>query len=205
MPRRSAAMLLAAAVAGSWLAAVPRAGAADEHASPANAQLDELRNTFTLGGKPVPPLVFRDLGDGNLADSTDIIDSVDIASAIGSNLYGNPIKASSGWQTQQGVDGAEEGYDFIGTTQNGLVVVVTRFSGGGSGVFYVLHILDLKPGRAFDANGKPYDRIDLKTVRAVPLGDRWTGVVSIKGDTLRIESTGNGAEAGSRELSAERP
>jgi hypothetical protein len=34
--------------------------------------LDEVRKTFTVGGKRIPPEIFRDFGDGDFADSGSI-------------------------------------------------------------------------------------------------------------------------------------
>ena len=62
--------------------------------------LDELRRTFTLDGKPVPPEIFRDLGDGDLGDSEPILVTVDVRAAIGSNRYGDAIIRRAGWIAQ---------------------------------------------------------------------------------------------------------
>jgi hypothetical protein len=128
-----------------------------------SAPLDELRKTFTIEGKPVPPEVFRDMGDGDMADSGGIIVTIDVKAAIGSNLYFDDIKANGDWFTQThkraGGDLTEESsYRFIGTTENKLLVVIASYSGGGSGVFYTLHILDAQAGRGFDLEGRLYDR-----------------------------------------------
>jgi hypothetical protein len=40
-------------------------------------------------------------------------------------------------------------YEFRGATANGLLVFLAAWSGGGSGTFYYLHILDAASNRAF--------------------------------------------------------
>jgi hypothetical protein len=40
--------------------------------SKAETLLDEVRKTFTVGGKRIPTEIFRDFGDGDLADSGSI-------------------------------------------------------------------------------------------------------------------------------------
>src|ERR1700736_6254430 len=54
----------------------------------------------TVGGKRIPPEIFRDFGDGDLADSGSIWVTVDVHAAVGSNLYADPIKDDGRWVTQ---------------------------------------------------------------------------------------------------------
>lgn len=170
----------------------------------ASALVAEVQRSFTLHGKAIPPEIFRDLGDGNLADSSSIWVTADIEAAIGSNLYADGIREERGWfiQTKAGQktnDGNETSYKFIGSTDNGLLVVIASYNGGGSGTFYTLHILDIAAARAFDLEGKLYRRINLTSVRSVVLGDRWDGDVSISKNSILIVTTRNGpAKGGTR-------
>ena len=159
--------------------------------------IDELRQNFTVGGEPVPPNVFRDMGDGDLADSGSIIVTIDAKAATGSNLYADPIKRSGAWIAQSRASAGdkalteEEAYRYIGMTANKLLVVITSYSGGGSGVFYSLHILTAEPARAFDSEGKRYERLNVTTIRSVALGDRWNGEVRIDGNAVLVTTTGS--------------
>jgi len=158
--------------------------------------IDELRQHFTVRGELVPPNVFRDMGDGDLADSGSIIVTIDVKAATGSNLYADPIKRNGAWvvqgRTSPGDKGLteEEAYRYIGMTANKLLVVITSYSDGGSGVFYSLHILTAEPARAFDSEGKRYARWNLTTIRSVALGDRWKGDVRIDGNAVVVTTTG---------------
>lgn len=157
------------------------------------AMLAEVRHTFTLHGQPIPPEIFRDFGDGNIADSGSIWVTVDIEAATGSNLYFDTIKKEHGWvsqaKTNQSLNGSEEtAYKYVGATGNGLLVAIASYNGGGSGNFYTLHILDLAAGQGFDSDGKIYRRINLTVVRSVILGDRWNGDVTIAKNSLRIRT-----------------
>jgi hypothetical protein len=130
----------------------------------------EVRRTFTIHGKPIPPEIFRDFGDGDLADSGSIWVTVDLEAATGSNLYADDIKQDNGWVTQrkanQSINGAEQtDYKYIGATASGLLVAIASYSGGGSGTFYTLHIMDVAAAKAFDLDGKLYDRINLTSLR----------------------------------------
>jgi hypothetical protein len=75
------------------------------------------------------------------------------------------------------------------------------YSGGGSGDFITLHILDVAAARAFDLAGKVCERIDLTDLRRVALGDRWDGGISIakKHDPRRDYAQGAGGWSGARE------
>ena len=165
-------------------------------------QLAELRSTFTVDGKPVPPEIFADFGDADLADSDPVVVTIDARAATGSNRYADPIRTYGRWIIQtkandKTMNGAEEtAYEFIGTTRDNLLVVVASFNGGGSGTFYTLHVLDAALARAFDADGKRYDRLNLTLLRSAPLGDRWEGTVAISGNTIRITSPESGPARG---------
>ena len=84
------------------------------------ALLSEVRRAFTLGGERIPPEIFRDFGDGNLADSFPIWVTVDLRAAVGSNLYADEIRQSGDWITQRKattatMNGMEETmYKYIG-------------------------------------------------------------------------------------------
>lgn len=60
------------------------------------ALVAEVRHSFTIHGKPIPPEIFRDFGDGDMADSGSIWVTVDVLAATGSNLYYDPISQPDG-------------------------------------------------------------------------------------------------------------
>lgn len=158
------------------------------------ANIDELRHSFTLDHKPIPPEVLGDLGDSNIADSRSIRVTIDLIAAMGSNLYADETKATpNGWVSQKKVVPSvpenlteELSYEFNGVTSNGLLVVTAVYSGGGSGRFFTLNLLDAAQGRGFDDEGGPYDRLNLTIIRSIALGDRWDGEIKINGDTISI-------------------
>lgn len=158
--------------------------------------LDEVRAHFTLGGKPIPPEIFRDMGDGDMADSESIRVTVDVKAAIGCNLYYDEVKPDGfNWVAQRPAGGKtplgieEYAYHYVGATANGLLVVITSTSTGGSGDFYALHILDLAAAKAFTSDGTIYDRINVSTLRDIPLGGRWDGYVRISGNMISVTTT----------------
>jgi hypothetical protein len=187
MRGRRLAAALGTSMLAAWIASV--SGAIAQSSS--DALIAEMRRSFTIDGKPVPPEIFRDFGDGDMADSGAIWVTVDAKAAIGSNLYFDAITRQGDWlqqrKVQKGAPGDElTSYTYIGPTENGLLVVLASYSGGGSGVFFMLHILDVAAGRGFDVVGKPYDRINLTDIQDTPLGDRWSGEVTISGNAVTI-------------------
>jgi hypothetical protein len=175
--------------------------------------LDEVRNSFTIGAKPIPPEIFGDFGDAKMSDNRPIIISIDAKAAIDSNRYADPIKTKGQWIEQAkpgpgGLNGPETmAYEYRGATASGLLVFLAGWSGGGSGTFYYLHILDAVSNRALDEDGSIYLRLDLTLVRTVILGDRWEGDVSISGNSVRIVTVASRAERriGSITIAARRP
>jgi hypothetical protein len=184
-----------------------------------SALVAEVRRSFTVHGKPIPPGIFFDFGDSDLADSGNIWVTVNVAAATGSNLYfddvNGAVNGTGGWFSQKPLNGRphageEISYTYDGATSNGLLVVVTRYDGGGSGRFFSLHILDLAPVRAIDIVGKPYWQINLTLLRTIPLGDRWDGEVSIAKNSIKIVTTrsgpaDDGGERRTMTVLAERP
>jgi hypothetical protein len=202
-------------VLAAWLLAAcltPLSGAADAASSPADL-VAEARRSFTLDGKQIPPEIFRDFGDGDLADSGAIWVTIDLKSAIGSNLYFDDITKNGDWIIQKKVrpDASEEtAYTYIGATENGLLVALAAYSGGGSGDFITLHILDIAAARGFGAGGDLYDRVNLTNLRSIPLGDRWDGEVTIAKNVVTIVTTraGPADQSGTRKtmvIEARRP
>jgi hypothetical protein len=184
--------------------------------APSTASLiAEAHRTFTINEKPIPPEIFRDFGDGDLADSGSIWVTVDIKAATGSNLYFDDIKQNGRCISQRktGAKGEaieETGYCYYGTTENGLLVVLASYSGGGSGNFITLHILDIAAARALDLEGKIYERINLTNVRSIALGDRWNGEIRIEKNAIRVVTKRKGPadDSGKREtmtIEAKRP
>jgi hypothetical protein len=175
---------------------IPARASAGEATSTASL-IAEVRRTFTIDGKPIPPEIFRDFGDGDLADSGPIWVTVDVKASIGSNLYFDDIKQDGRWINQRKTNSKgevleETGYAYYGATENGLLIVLASYNGGGSGDFISLHILDIASARGFELEGKVYERINLTNVRSIALGDRWDGEVAIEKNTVRVTTTRSG-------------
>lgn len=141
--------------------------------------------------------------------------TLDLKAAVGSNLYFDDIKQNGHWFSQKKANAKpdpeeETGYEYYGATANGLLVALSSYSGGGTGVFMTLHILDLAQARGYDLEGKVYDRINLTNIRSIALGDRWDGEIKIEKNLIRVVTTRKGPadDSGKRETTvyeAKRP
>ena len=127
-----------------------------------------------------------------MLDGWPIIVTIDANAAIGSNRYFDPVKTNGRWVEQAkpgpgGLFGPETmAYEYRGATANALLVFLAAWSGGGSGTFYYLHVVDAASNRAFDKDGSTYSRLDLTLVRTYILGDRWQGDIRISGNSIRV-------------------
>jgi hypothetical protein len=212
--RTRIAAVMVATVVWAISSALPASAKKPDLSSTASL-IAEVRRVFTIEGKPIPPEIFRDFGDGNLADSGPIWITVDLNAATGSNFYYDDIQQNGRWVSQKkpatkDTPQEETAYSYRGATENGLLVVLASYSGGGSGNFITLHILDLALARALDSEGKTYERINLTNLRSVALGDRWDGEVQIARNAIRITTTRKGPadNSGKREtltIEAKRP
>jgi hypothetical protein len=164
----------------------------------ADGPLAELRKSFTVGGKPIPPQAFADFGDAWMSDSRPIVTSIDARAAIDSNRYfGDIIKRGPSFEQilpgTPGLNGPPKiSYEYFGATANGMLVIVSVYSGGGTGEFTYLHILDPVRVEAIDGAAATYDRLDLRLVRTYDLGDRWQGDLKIEGNVVHLEPGRNG-------------
>jgi hypothetical protein len=181
-------------------------------------RLAELRRDFSFVGKPVPPKVFADFGDDDLSDPDKIVCvTVDVVAASGNRRYTDGVaRAPNGWVVQRKPLGGawneteSIGYTYVGATENGLLIVIASFSGGGSGFFHTLHVLDAAAARGFDGEGKAYDRLNLTALRNVAIGDRWRGSVRIAGNRITLVTepgppNNSNTEAETLVIAAERP
>ena len=105
-----------------------------------------------------------------MSDNRPVVVTIDANAAIDSNRYADPIKTNGRWVEQikpgsGSFNGRETmSYEYRGATANGLMVFLAAWSGGGSGTFTYLHVVD-----AVVADQASLDDVDLG------FGDRGTG------------------------------
>ena len=158
---------------------------------------------FTFSGEPIHPKIIETL-NGFLSDGGDQIVSINLYDSQDSNRFccNDDIKIRDKFiYSKEGA--AEFGYKHIGKTESGIHVLLTYYSGGGSGVFINAMLIDLIEdyGVIFEENNliikANRSRLLIKNLGKIFLGDRWYGELNIVGNDLFIGKD-EGGFAGSK-------
>ena len=176
------------------------------------AKLAIRNETYVLGGlpllKPLPwdalkysfnraefvhPLIVRELC-GWLSDRGSTVIAVDVAVSNRSNrFFGDYTVADNGGRprpTWRGSDGQWFAYSHVATSPSGVQMVECYDSGGGTGIFGRVALLtfegDLFLEQTADGKAVPRQRILLKILGNVWLGDRYIGDIEYRDGRLLI-------------------
>lgn len=143
----------------------------------------------------IHPKIIQDL-QGSLADIGEQVVAINLLDSQDSNRYFGEIKIrsieNSNYPYVYSEDGKESfGYNYIGTSSSGIHVLRTSECGGGSGIFMSLMFLVLETDESIKYD---YDqdilnkrqRINLKTLGLLSLGDRYDGEITLNNGILKI-------------------
>lgn len=156
----------------------------------------------------VSPRILQEM-DTWISDTGDLVVAINLTDANDSNRFstwGDEVEAreSAGrcpfvwWRQAPEADAHSResfGYRYIGLTDSGVQVLETASSGGGSGTFVGLLFLAVERGHgvAHDAERKDggvvradRERIVLRKLGTIGLGDRWDGELRVVGNDLFI-------------------
>jgi hypothetical protein len=140
----------------------------------------------------VHPLIVRDLL-GWLSDPVATVVAVDLTAANRSNRFFSEFSRRVGngrtWIEWVGDERESFAYAHIATSPSGIQMVECYDCGGGSGVFGSIGLFSLEHDRALINIGVSMSsqiRVLLKTLGAVPLGDRYQGHISYTNGVLTI-------------------
>lgn len=152
----------------------------------------------------IHPRIIEDLTSW-LSDSGEQVVAVNLLESMGTNRYFGDIKVNGKEsplifyensevceQTDCPMGPPSFGYRFIGKSASGIYVLFTEASGGGTGKFRNLLFASLEKDRGLSYNEKNHTlRLDrerwiIKKLGEIPLGDRYEGNLSVKGDVLHI-------------------
>ena len=118
--------------------------------------------------------------------------SVDfMAAAKARNEYDTDIVSVEGRQVRAGNINSNEyyQYEWLGRLPSGMHVLETTDYSGGSGVFRNLLFLKFTTDKAYDPNGKSYERLLMTVVMVFPLGDRDDGSIEILEDEVIVSAS----------------
>ncbi len=100
-----------------------------------------------------------------------------------SNEYYSAIEQHEGWRSADLADGGYYSYRYLGALDNGLLVVHTVESGGGSGRFHGLKVLERERLRLVEEG--EIITTDILVLRgSLTLGDRYAGELRLAGDAV---------------------
>jgi hypothetical protein len=142
---------------------------------------------FIFEGKPVHPACLW-LLDTNLADAMPVCTAVDLQGCAQSNRFAMPIESSGGWLRIEDKELFGTGYfeyRWMGQLRNGVHVVETEDSGGGSGIFEDLLFVRFERDRIWES-GKFRDRTQLLCCGSYSLGDRDQRPVEVRGNQVIV-------------------
>jgi uncharacterized protein len=163
--------------------------------------------TYSFTKAPfVSPKIINDLSAWQ-SDQGDQVVEINLSDSETSNRYACEVKvAQTGnrypyvYSQDPGESPADRptefGYRFVGRTTSGIDVLFTSDSGGGSGVFENLILVrvseELGAPTIAPATGRTQTmsfkrkRLVIKKLGEIGLGDRWDGVLTVKGDEISI-------------------
>lgn len=139
----------------------------------------------------VNPKIFDDLL-GWFSDSGDQVVSVNLAASNKSNRYFGKIsveKTSRHPIVRNVSDDGWVSYRYIGHSYSGVHLVQTWRSGGGSGVFCDIALVTISRDKCIEfssSNSRKVDRLVIKIIGSVPLGDRYESEVTYRFGFLTI-------------------
>lgn len=128
---------------------------------------------------------------GPLADSGSQLISVNVHNANISNQFFSEVRVRS-TKTMPYVYYQEEdrefGYSFVGATKNGVQIVHTQSTHGGSGVYHNLlfFIFTDTDSISFGLEVAPTTQPTLTLIGSLPLGDRFAGTIFFANDVLTV-------------------
>jgi hypothetical protein len=134
----------------------------------------------------------------SLADTGNQVVAIDLVDAQSSNRYFcelaiKNIKNENPIVSYKEEDGANLGYQLIGKTHSGIYILRTYEYGQGSGVFEELLFIKFEKEKflSYESNTSSLnltaERLLIKKLGSIGLGDRYEGEIKINGDKLFIE------------------
>lgn len=176
----------------------------------ASQQLDEVDAKFTYKGKPIHPFLVGEFSNWLSDNRPPIITMVDVTAAFDTNEYQqSSIEKRDDWwfaKTEE-KDGditlyESFGYHWLGKLANGVHVLETGSSGGGSGFFMDLMFIKFSESEIF-CEGKKEKQLLMSIVGIYSLGDRYEGDIKVYPDKVIISVSKNQAGGGSVEKGVE--
>ncbi len=151
-----------------------------------------LRHGFS-GDNLIHPYIIEEL-TGWLSDPAPVTVAINLEGAIKSNKYSTPfevktLRNNEKWvQADNDVERTFFSYRYLGTSPSGINALLTRYSGGGSGTFYdiLFIIFQIDNYLTYETKSKAQDRVLIKCIGHLYLGDRYDGEIKFESGQLTI-------------------
>ena len=145
-----------------------------------------------ISSEYINPSILKDLS-GWISDTGDQVVSVNVTGSNSSNRYFGQVSAH-GIKNEYPIvtfksDEPTYSYQYIGCSFSGVHIVRTWSNSGGSGVFCSVLLVTLSNDTSLgfdDGKSVKADRLVIKKIGLLPLGDRYEGDLSYKFGTLTI-------------------
>ncbi|MDB5338714.1 MAG: hypothetical protein JWN70_4333 [Planctomycetaceae bacterium] len=181
----------------------PLAAGAGRKALALQQQLVELNRDFAEGRRLINPRAILDLIEGFVIPTGRGPIGIDVEGSRNSNRYNceaeyNKERKSAHFDFKK-YDPTKSGwfsYQHLGQMANGCHVVETSHSGGGSGIFSALLILECAIEYEYGEDGKREGRLVIKRRGEYELGDRYQGEVTLdpKKNAIIISADGRNSD-----------
>lgn len=176
----------------------------------AGQQLDEANAKFTYNGKSIHPFIVKEFSNWLSDNRPPMITTVDVAAAFDTNKYqDSKVEKRDNWwfAESEEMDGdirlyESFGYHWIGRLANGVHVLETGSSGGGSGFFMDLMFVKFSEREIFWENKKEKQLL-MTIVGMHSLGDRYEGEIKINGNKVFILASADQRGGGSNDKDIE--
>jgi hypothetical protein len=143
---------------------------------------------FQFKGKAIHPLLIRRFEPWVSDTRPPIVSELNLTAAWDSNEYAAEFKTDADGTISITIpEGGNFSYRPLGKSTNGIYILRTLSSGGGSGVFQAILFLRIQTRTAYLADGiKTGEQVFLQVLRRFPLGDRDDPEVIIKKDRVIV-------------------
>jgi hypothetical protein len=150
--------------------------------------LEDPDREFRFHGKPIHPLLVKQFEPWISDARPPITVEINLTAAWDSNEYAAEFKTDSNAVVSVSLpEGSSYSYRHLGRLKDGIHVLRTFDSSGGSGVFEAVLFVRLRTSLAYLADGvKQGQQVFLQVVRRYPLGDRDKAEVVVKQDHVIV-------------------
>ena len=172
--------------------------------------LFEVNESFTYKGKPIHPKLIYNFSNWMSDDRPPMVTTVDMVAAYDTNKYQlSEIEKRNEWWFYKNIEMDGDitlyesfGYRWLGKMENGIHVLETGSSGGGSGFFMDLMLIKFSESEVL-WEGKKEKQLLMSIVGIHSLGDRYEGDIRVYPDKVFIPASERQAGGGAIEKDVE--